>query len=303
MKALILLIVSGILTAGVFITGKQAGSEQLSPLLLLFWQTSGGALVVWATSWRSRSFPVWNGIHLRYYLIGGMLGISIPYVLAFIVLQVLQVGTVGLLTALSPVITYAIARLLGNERGHPLRLLGLIIGLCGVTVLVVSRGTVSFSGDWHYLLLALAIPVTLAISNIYRSRFWPAGSAALTLVIGMLTVQSVCLFFVNLALGNFHDEILVNQDTGVLLTILGLMAGSSYFTSFKLLKIGGPVYMSQMGYVITAATLLFGIVIWGEHYDRTEFMSMGLIMLGVLLTTLSQGIFQIKQSRPVVHGR
>jgi drug/metabolite transporter (DMT)-like permease len=61
--------------------------------------------------------------------------------------------------------------------------------------------------------------------------------------------------------------------------------------------------MSQMGYVITAATLLFGIVIWGEHYDRTEFMSMGLIMLGVLLTTLSQGIFQIKQSRPVVHGQ
>ena len=47
MKALTLLIVSGVLAAGVFVAGKQARMEQLSPLLILFWQMSGGALVVW----------------------------------------------------------------------------------------------------------------------------------------------------------------------------------------------------------------------------------------------------------------
>jgi drug/metabolite transporter (DMT)-like permease len=303
MKALILLIVSGILAAGVFITGKQASHEQVPALLILFWQMSGGALVVWAMSWPSRKFPVWDRTHIRYYLVGGLLGVSLPYVLAFIVLPVLQVGTVGLLTALSPVVTYAMARLLGNERGNPVRLLGLVMGLSGVVLLVMPHDAIDISGDWRYMLLALGIPVTLAASNIYRSRYWPAGSEAMPLVVGMLSVQGVCLFFVNFFIGNFSDVTSVTQDTGLILTVLGLMAGASYLSSFNLLKVGGPVYLSQMGYVITLVTLLAGIVIWDEHYNSNDVLSMGLILLSVLLMTLTQRAQQSKVTAPVMPGR
>lgn len=300
MKALLLLILSGILAAGVFIAGKQASSEQLSPLLILFWQISGGAIVVWLMSLSSRKFPIWNAVHIRYYLIGGLLGLSLPYVLAFMVLNVLQVGTVGLLTALSPVITYAMARLLGYERGHPLRLMGLVVGFSGVALLVMPGESVNVSSNWQYMLLALGIPLTLAASNIYRSRFWPAGSTAMPLVLGMLTVQGMGLFFINLVMGNFHNVISVTQDAGFLLSILGVMAGASYLSSVNLLRVGGPVYLSQMGYVITAVTLLAGIVMWDEHYDRNDLLSMGFILLGVLLTTLTQGISGLKQSAPAL---
>jgi hypothetical protein len=43
------------------------------------------------------------------------------------------------------------------------------------------------------LLILSGIPLTLAMSNLYRSRYWPAGSAALPLVTGMLMVQSLGL--------------------------------------------------------------------------------------------------------------
>lgn len=291
MKALLLLIVSGMLAAGVFITGKQAGQEQLSPLLVLFWQMSGGALVVWMLSWRSRRFPLWDAAHTRYYLVGGLLGISVPCLLAFIVLQELQVGMVGLLTALSPVMTYAMARLLGLERGHPLRLLGLVIGVSGVAMLVAPDDTAGFAGEWCYLLLALGIPFALAASNIYRSRFWPAGSEAMPLVIGMLTTQAVWLFVLNLMLGNFHNSLSTLPDAGLLLTFLGLLTGVSYLSSFNLLKVGGPVHLSQMGYVIAAVTLLVGIIFWDEQYDHRDLLSMGLVLSGVLLTTLTQHFF------------
>lgn len=303
MKALILLIVSGILAAGIFIAGKQASSEQLSPLLILFWQMSGGALVVWIVSWPSRKFPIWNATHVRYYTIGGLLGISLPYVLAFIVLRELQVGVVGLLTALSPVVTYAMARFLGLEPGHPLRLLGLIIGLGGVVLLVTPKDSIDFSGNWPFMLLALGIPVTLAASNIYRSRFWPIGSEAVPLVIGMLTVQGMGLFVLNLVLGNFQLALPAFQESGLLLTMLGLMAGASYLSSFNLLKVGGPVYLSQMGYVISAVTLLAGIVLWGEQYDSNDLLSMVLIISGVLLTTLTNRVQQSRTAAPVTSGR
>lgn len=287
MKALLLLLVSGILAAGVFVAGKQASHEQLPPLLILFWQLSGGALVVWAVSWPSRRFPVWDAAHMRYYLIGGLLGISLPYVLAFIALQTLPVGIVGLLTALSPVVTYGMARLLGLEPGHPLRLTGLVVGLGGVILLVAPQGELDFSGHWRFLLLALGIPVALAASNIYRSRYWPPGSGAVQLVIGMLTVQGVWLFVANLLLGNFQVTLPDSQGSALLLAVLALLAGASYLSSFNLLKVGGPVYLSQMGYVITAVTLLAGIMLWGERYEPVDLLSMSLIFAGVLLTTLA----------------
>lgn len=61
MKALLLLLLSGTLAAGVFVTGKQAGNEQLVPLYILLWQMTGGVLVVLAVSrfslGSSRRFP------------------------------------------------------------------------------------------------------------------------------------------------------------------------------------------------------------------------------------------------------
>jgi len=298
MKAFVLLIVSGVLAAGVFVTGKQAGEQPLSPLLILFWQMAGGALVVWLVSLllrsASRRFPRWNAEHLRYYFIGGLLGISLPYVLAFQAMRELEVGLVGLLTALSPVVTYAIARVLGIERGHPLRLAGLIVGLAGVALLMGSQGELNaagdVSGDGLYLLLALGIPVSLAAGNIYRSRYWPAGSEAMPLVTGMLTTQAAWLFVANVLLGHFQQGLLVESDAMMLLSLLGLLSGMSYMSSFNLLRVGGPVYLSQMGYVITAVTVLAGVVLWDEHYDAQENVSMVLILAGVMMTTLTQGL-------------
>jgi drug/metabolite transporter (DMT)-like permease len=253
---------------------------------------TGGALVVAllsrVSSRSSRALPVWDAEHVRYYLIGGLLGISLPYVLAFIVMHELEVGIVGLLTALSPVVTYAIARSLGIERGHPLRLAGLVVGLVGVSVLMLPQQDIALAGNGLYMLLALGIPVSLAASNIYRSRYWPVGSEAMPLVIGMLTVQGIWLFVVNLALGNFQQGLFVHGDAMYLLAFLGLLAGMSYMSSFNLLRVGGPVYLSQMGYVITAVTLLAGVLMWDERYDSHDILSMALILTGVLLTTLTQ---------------
>lgn len=298
MKALLLLIISGILAAGVFIAGKQAGQAQLPPLLTLFWQLSGGALVVWTVALPKRRFPRWDATHIRYYLIGGLLGISLPYMLAFTALQELQVGMVGLLTALSPVVTYALARSLGIEAGHPLRLLGLVVGLGGVALLVAPQAAFKLTGDWGYLLLALGIPLTLAASNIYRSHCWPPGSKAVPLVIGMLTVQASGLFIINLANGTLASALPTTTDTTLLLTVLPSMAGASYLSSFNLLRVGGPVYLSQMGYVITAVTVLAGILLWNEHYDSSDLLSMGLIFMGVLLTTWTRNLHSAKQPEP-----
>jgi drug/metabolite transporter (DMT)-like permease len=88
-------------------------------------------------------------------------------------------------------------------------------------------------------------------------------------------------------LGHFGQIIPATPGTGWLLLLLGLMAGASYLSSFSLLRVGGPVYLSQVGYVITAVTVIAGIVLWDESYQRGDILSMALILSGVLLTTWS----------------
>lgn len=311
MKALLLLLLSGTLAAGVFVTGKQAGHEQLAPLYILFWQMSGGALVVLAvsrfSSGSSRRLPVWDWQHLQYYLVGGLLGISLPYVLAFFVMRELQVGTVGLLTALSPVITYGIARVLNLEQGHLVKLIGLVLGLIGVTLLVMPNGLsepgMAHDGDWPDTLLGLGIPASLAASNLYRSHYWPKDSNATQLAIGMLSVQGLVLLLINAATGNFDTSLLANRDAVLTLALLSLFAGASYLSTFYLLREGGPVYLSQMGYVISVMTLLAGIVLWSESYDTNDILSMGLIFIGVLITTVVRSMEQSRQATVAVSAQ
>lgn len=308
MKALLLLLLSGTLAAGVFVTGKQASHEQLAPLYILFWQMTGGALVVLAvsrfSSGASRRLPVWDWQHLQYYLFGGLLGISLPYMLAFIVMRELQVGTVGLLTALSPVITYGIARLLNLEQGHLMKLIGLVLGLIGVALLVMPNGLsepgMSHDGDWQYTLLGLGIPASLAASNLYRSHYWPQGSDATQLALGMLSVQGLALLLINAVTGNLDISLLVNRDAMLTLALLALFAGASYLSTFYLLREGGPVYLSQMGYVISVVTMLAGIMLWSESYDSNDLVSMGLIFVGVLMTTVIRSIEQSRQAAVAV---
>ena len=311
MKALLLLLLSGTLAAGVFVTGKHAGNEQLAPLYILFWQMTGGALVVLAVSrfgsGSTRRLPVWDWQHLRYYLVGGLLGISLPYVFAFIVMRELQVGTVGLLTALSPVITYGIARVLNLEQGHPVKLIGLVLGLIGVTLLVMPNGlsdpAMAQDGDWRYTLLGLGIPASLAASNLYRSHYWPQGSDATQLAIGMLSVQGLALLLINAATGNLDFSVLENRDALLTLALLSLLAGASYLSTFHLLREGGPVYLSQMGYVISVVTMLAGIMLWSESYDSNDLVSMGLIFVGVLMTTVIRSIEQSRQAAVAVSAQ
>jgi drug/metabolite transporter (DMT)-like permease len=216
----------------------------------------------------------------------------------------LQVGTVGLLTALSPVITYGIARLLNLEQGHPVKLIGLLLGLIGVTLLVMPNGLsepgIERSGDWRYTLLGLGIPASLAASNLYRSHYWPQGSDATQLAIGMLSVQGLALLLINAATGSFEISLLTNRDAVLTLALLSLFAGASYLSTFYLLREGGPVYLSQMGYVISVVTLLVGVVLWSESYDANDMLSMGLIFIGVLITTVIRSMEQSRQAAVAV---
>jgi len=302
MKAFILLLFTGVFTGGVIMAAKLARLDGVEPLVILLWQISGSSILLWSvllltrdTGRPGRAYLNWS--HIRYYLTGGLLGITVPFALIYTVVQDLPVGLVGLITALSPLMTYALTRLLGQESGNSLRLFGILLGLLGVVLIMISKDTDVDDKQWPYLLMALGIPLTLAFSNHYRSVAWPTGSQALPLATGMLSVQGIILLPTAVFSGQLPLSQLWPQLSSVSINfvaiILMLMAGLSYFGSFILLRIAGPVYLSQMGYIITAVTVCLGILFLDEQYRLEDWMAMALIFVGLLMVSS-----QSNSSRP-----
>lgn len=283
MKPLLLLLFTGLLSGTLFSAGKLTDPDLVAPLTLLLWQVVGGSLVLCLVLLMRGQRIRWDARYRHYYLVGGLLGVSIPYALAYLVASRVPVGLVGIYTALSPLLTYGIACLLGHEVGRLRRWIGLVLGLVGVLIIMLPRGGGTVA-EWHYLLIGLGIPLSLALSNIYRSHAWPQGSQPLPLAAGMLSIQGLWLIPLTLLLGQFQLPSLdPGQDASIGIP-LALVAGISFLSTFALLRLSGPVYLSQLGYVITTVTVSIGILFFNEQYGTSDWLAIGLVFSGILLT-------------------
>jgi drug/metabolite transporter (DMT)-like permease len=58
---------------------------------------------------------------------------------------------------------------------------------------------------------------------------------------------------------------------------------------FRLQLVGGPVYLSQIGYVAAAVGLVIGVVFLDESYALLTWLGAAIIALGVSITTKARG--------------
>jgi drug/metabolite transporter (DMT)-like permease len=74
-----------------------------------------------------------------------------------------------------------------------------------------------------------------------------------------------------------------------LLTAAQMASASAMFVFFfRLQAVGGPVYLSQIGYVAAAVGLASGTVFLGERYELLTWVGAAVITAGVMMTTRAQ---------------
>jgi drug/metabolite transporter (DMT)-like permease len=57
---------------------------------------------------------------------------------------------------------------------------------------------------------------------------------------------------------------------------------------FRLQQIGGPTYLSQIGYVAAAVGVIIGVAYFGETYPMSVWAGAGIIAAGIALSTFGQ---------------
>ena len=135
--------------------------------------------------------------------------------------------------------------------------------------------------------MGLLIPVSLAVGNIYRTIDWPKSGGTTELAVGSHLAAAAMLILIILARGDFASAgALAGSPVLVLAQVIASSLMFVFF--FRLQAVGGPVYLSQIGYIGAAVGLVSGVLFLGESYGLVTWLGALVITAGIVVTTKAQ---------------
>lgn len=287
-RPLPLLLITGSLLGLGFPLGKLAGAAGVAPIVWSWIMAVGAGLVLLLALWLGRVRLPLDARHLRYYLVTGAVSNALPNLLVFSAMPHLGAGFISIIFAFSPIVTLVLHSLLQRRRPSALGAAGIALGFAGALVIVLSKGRVDTPGGGAlWLALAFLIPLLLACGNIYRTLAWPAGTSGLALAAGTNLGAGAVLGVLSLLWTGSLPLSAALAVPGLLLAQVAISA-AMFAVFFRLQSVGGPVYLSQIGYVAAAVGLGTGTFVLGEHYGLLTWLGAVVVAVGVLMTTRAQ---------------
>jgi drug/metabolite transporter (DMT)-like permease len=282
-----LLLITGTLVGATFPLGKLAGAAGIAPLVWAFLISAGSALVLAVALGVQRLALPFSLKHLRYYVVAGVISYAVPNVLVFVVIPKLGAGFTSILFTFSPIFTLVLSSLLRTRVPSALGVAGIGCGFVGALMLVLSKGQIGQPAEPLWLGIAFLIPLALAMGNVYRTLDWPADASGLALAVGTNAASALFLLGASLATaGGLPLDAAMAAPALVAAQVVVSATMFSFF--FRLQHIGGPVYLSQIGYVAAAVGLGVGTWLMGEHYGLLTWLGAVVVAAGVAMTTLAQ---------------
>ena len=289
-----LLLFTGGLFGLTFPLGKIAADTGVPPLIWVMVISAGAVLFLGPNLWRRGELSLQRGRSIPYVLVSGLMSFALVNAMMFFLMPHLGAGQVGLMFALSPVTTLALSVAFGIKGTGPLGVLGIALGLLGASIVAVAKSGIG--GISGYALIGLSLPMVLAAGNVYRTLYWPDGAKVDALAFWSHLAALAAVGALQLGL---YGEIPVGRIAEIpFVTLLQLGAAALTFPAyFKLQEVGGPVLLSQIGYVAAAIALLSGTVFLGEIYSATTWLGSGIILVGILFTILAQSTVSLRPRR------
>lgn len=286
--SLLLLVTLGSLWGGMTALAKFVTTAGVTPLGYAFWQTLGAGVLLTITSIILKTPPSLNFRALRHYFIVGTLGSAIPTTNLFYSLSKLPTGIVALIITTVPLFTYLLSLLVRLERYDWKRGLGITLGFAGSLIILLPDSSLPSRDLIPYVLLAFISPLFYSLNSIYASKFQSMNLDPIHTATGMMLSSSIMLLFASLATDTFHPiwKSFALADGLILLHMA--LAALTFFMYFVLLRRAGPVYFSQVAFIVTLNAIMWGVLLFDEQHSFWIWVALILIFLGVALVNLRQ---------------
>lgn len=256
-SAPILLVLTGAFLGLTLPFGKLAFAAGIAPSVWAFLISTGAGTVLLIAFLVMGKRPRLDAHMVRYYLIAAFISYAVPNVMTLSAIPHLGSGYTGIMYTLSPVFTLMLSILFKLRRPNLLGLLGILVGFIGAVIVGFTRGQVGQPAEPLWVVIGLLIPVLLAMGNVYRTIDWPKGADPTELAAGShITTALMLVPAIFMMTGTFPIAPLGDVPWLVFFQILA--SACMFALYFRLQAVGGPVYLSQIGYVGAAVALLAG---------------------------------------------
>ena len=280
------LLVMGIIWGLGFALSKIAGQNGAHPVGLIIWETIGSGILLLLVCAALGRYPRRQWVHLRNYLINGLLGFTIPGPILFWAAPHLPVAVLTLMIPMAPLLTYVLIVSLRVERFDLPRALGVIAGFIGVGFIVLPRGSLPEPGQVGWVLLGLGAACFYALQNVYIALHSPPDADILTQTTGMLIVGGLAALPLAVALDGFLWPTWPMTVAVQAATVMLLINAAMMFMFVWVARTIGPVFAAMTANVITLAGALWGWLIFEEAPSPWIWAAIVAMACGVALVTL-----------------
>ncbi|GAC1315651.1 MAG: DMT family transporter [Collimonas sp.] len=192
-------------------------------------------------------------------------------------------GVSALIVGMQPILTAFAAPLIG-ESVRPRQWLGLLLGICGVGLVVAAK--ISLVGlTWQSIALCLLALLSITLGTLYQKR----NCSHFDLRTGTI-IQFAASIMVLLPFAIFYEHLAPSLDTvqwtprfiGALLwSILALSIGA-IFLLFALIRKSAATRVTSLLYLTPPATALMAWLMFGEVFNLLGIAGMAVAILGVV---------------------
>ncbi|MFZ6013181.1 MAG: DMT family transporter [Bacteroidota bacterium] len=224
--------------------------------------------------------------HYGKLLASGLMGIFFPAFLFATAQTQLESSVTGIMNSLTPICTLLVGVFFFSQRFQSRSLVGILIGLAGTVLLVISRSGGAIEGINFYAVLVIIACLFYAVNlNFVKFKIADLKSSLTITSVSLMLIGPLALVYL-LGFTDFSNK-LSNQEGAWkafgFVVLLGIMSTSLATILFnRLVKISSPLFTSSVTYIIPIVAVMWG-VLDGESLFVGHIIAMIAIIGGVYL--------------------
>ena len=221
------------------------------------------------------------------YAVIAFVGNVLPFLLIAHGQRQIDAGLGAILMATMPLVTIVLAHAFTGDEKLSLRgVAGVLVGLCGILVLVGIDALKGLGADVLAQLSVTAGAMCYALHTVLVRRLTvssPATHSACVLAVSAAMA-------VPLALATDGPPPAIPMDAVLAILFLGILAnGAAYMLYFHIIGTVGAAFTAMTNYIVPVAGVIWAALILGERPSLRALLALGLILSGIAVAHLRLG--------------
>jgi len=262
---------------------RMASGLGSNPLGLAIWVNAIAAVFCLLMAAYRGKLPRLSRSDILFFVYWAIIAGILQRMTTFVATEHVEATMLSLVVTLQGFIVFAFAAYSKMERASPRRLLGLVVGLFGVSLILITRFELASGTQNAWLFFAMLLPLLFAIEALVLAGRRPKqvdifASVGLMMALSALMLAPIAYFT--------GDLMQLGPGLGkleALVILMGVVGASSLILSVRVIATAGAVFYSQSAYAMTIAGVVWGMLLLNEELSMMAWIAFGIIFIGMYL--------------------